>query len=282
MVISMKYNLHLIIRLAILIILIKLFPSNLYSDESESMPTILQGAVLLEDAESFDLSDVLEELKNKRNLNFDRIDIGKVFSFFNYGEYEIALVYNKTPITGDDIQGAAKSNIFWNDALNEIQNHKSHILIAIRNVGKYPIQENILFSNIVTALLNNSKSIGVYIKDRNLLLKKDFYLAHVEYMDEQNLPLYIWVYFGISKEDNKQSIYTYGLNYFNKLNLEIVNSSQSFNDLAELMYNLVHYIIASDVILKDGETVGHSEEQKLKVTYSPGIFLNGTTIKIDF
>ena len=64
--------------------------------------------------------------------------------------------------------------------------------------------------------------------------------------------------------------------------MEIVNSSHSFAELQEMMFDLAHYVIASDVVLKDGETVGISAEQKLKITESKGKYLEGTTIKIEY
>lgn len=49
-----------------------------------------------------------------------------------------------------------------------------------------------------------------------------------------------------------------------------------------MMFNLVHYVLASNVTLKSGETIGLSEEQKLKITESKGHYLEGTTLKIEY
>ena len=48
------------------------------------------------------------------------------------------------------------------------------------------------------------------------------------------------------------------------------------------MLNLVNYILVSDVTLKNGETIGFTEEQKLKITISKGKFIDGKTIKVEF
>ena len=37
------------------------------------------------------------------------------------------------------------------------------------------------------------------------------------------------------------------------------------DEINEMMMNLVNYILISDVTLKDGETIGFTEEQKLKI-----------------
>ena len=150
------------------------------------------------------------------------------------------------------------------------------------NSGKNLISENLLFNKVAASILRNSESLGVYIGGRTLLLKKEFYLANTEMMSEEDLPLYNWVYFGLRQENGKRSIYTYGLSDFGKLEMEIVNSSNSFDELNEIMFNMAHYVIASNVTLRDGETIGMSATQKLQITESKGKFLEGRTLKIEY
>ncbi|RCW90845.1 DUF4261 domain-containing protein [Winogradskyella arenosi] len=130
--------------------------------------------------------------------------------------------------------------------------------------------------------MNNSKAIGIYIGGRTLVLKKDFYQANVEMMSKEDLPLYNWIYFGLRKENGKQSVYTYGLADFGKMEMEIVEFEKAIEELNEMIFNLSHYVIAHDVTLKDGETTGISAEQKLRISQSKGKFLEGKTLKIKY
>ena len=150
------------------------------------------------------------------------------------------------------------------------------------NAGKNAVYENLLYSKIASAVMNNSKSLGIYIGGRTLVIKKDFYQANIEMMSEEDLPLYKWIYFGLRNENGKQSVYTYGLADFGKQEMEIVESDNSIEELNEMMFNLVHYVIAYNVVLKDGETIGISAEQKLKISESKGKFLDGKTLKIKY
>ena len=118
--------------------------------------------------------------------------------------------------------------------------------------------------------------------DHSLLLKKDFYLANTEGMSAQHLPLYNWIYFGIRPDNGHHSIYTYGLRDFGKEEMEIVDSEKPLEELREMIFNLAHYVLAYHVILKDGETIGISATQKLKITASKGQFLEGETLKIAY
>jgi hypothetical protein len=45
---------------------------------------------------------------------------------------------------------------------------------------------------------------------------------------------------------------------------------------------LASYVLEYDVTLKNGETIGFSEDEKLPITLSNGIALDGETLKIQY
>ena len=272
-----------IILLLIGLITMGLFGFKKQEKKSEFMSNKpLLGMILLSDTNSMKIKDVVEELRRKWKLNVDDKEAGDETSIIVIDGYNIAIAQISVPIPGDEIEIAAKYNYFWENGVDEATKHKGHIILSILNSGKNPIKENILFNEVAASILGNSNSLGVYIGGRSLLLKKDFYLANTEMMTNEDFPLFNWVYFGMRHENEKNSIYTYGLADFNKKEMEIVNSTHSLKELRELIFNLAHYVILSDVTLKAGETIGVTENQKLKITESKGKYLDGKTLKIDY
>lgn len=244
--------------------------------------TTILGMVLLEESNSMDIKKVVAELRTKWKLKVDDKESSNEASVLVVEGYNIALANMSFPIPNDEITTTAEYNYLWKNGINEATKHQGHIILSIINAGKVPIKENLLYSQVASAVLNNSKSLGMYIGGRTLLLKKDFYLANTEIMAQDDLPLYNWIYFGLRQEDGKQSVYTFGLADFNKKEMEIVNSSHSLEELNEMIFNLAHYVIENDVTLQDGETIGISAEQKLRISESQGRFLDGTTLKIEY
>ena len=53
-------------------------------------------------------------------------------------------------------------------------------------------------------------------------------------------------------------------------------------DVYDFIFDIIYYVVGSDVELRDGETIGFSEEQKLPITVSKGVALEEDTIKIEF
>lgn len=251
------------------------------AEENKQVSTML-GMILLEEPNSLEIEKVVSELRNHWKLKVDDSNIGPGASVLVINGYNVGIAEVAAAIPGDEIQTTAEYNYLWKNGSEEASKHKSHLILTIFNTGKNPIAENLLFNKVAVAILNSSESLGVYIGERTLLLEKGFYIANSEMMSETDLPLYNWVYFGLRNENGKQSIYTYGLADFGKQEMEIVNSTNSFEDLNEIMFNMAHYVIASNVTLKDGETIGMSATQKLTITESQGEYLEGRTLKIEY
>jgi hypothetical protein len=275
-------------KLALITIIIGIVIMGIFSfRKKDSKPeqesgSVLLGMILLEEPNSLNIKSVVKELREKWKLKVDDKETGDETSVLEIEGYKIAIGNMDIPIPGDEIKTTAEYNYFWKNGVEEATKHKGHLIFSILNAGIDPIKENFLFSKVASSILNNCKAIGVYIGGRTLLLKKDFYQYNVAEMSVDNLPLYIWIYFGMRTENGKYSIYTYGLSDFNKKEMEIVNSTHPFNELSETMFGLVHYVIASNVTLKNGETIGMSAEQKLKITESKGKYLDGNTLKIEY
>ena len=53
------------------------------------------------------------------------------------------------------------------------------------------------------------------------------------------------------------------------------------DDLYYLLLSILQYVLGSDVTLKDGETIGFSEDQKIKITESKAVYLEGNSLKLD-
>ena len=53
-------------------------------------------------------------------------------------------------------------------------------------------------------------------------------------------------------------------------------------DLRGFVLDIASYVLEQDVTLRDGETIGFSEGQKLPITRSAGIWHDGMTLKIGY
>ncbi len=104
-------------------------------------------------------------------------------------------------------------------------------------------------------------------------------MTDVSYFD---LPLMNWVFFGIGETEQGNYCYTYGLYEFDKKEFEITNSNTDKEELHSMMYNLVHYVLAENINLNPGETIGLSEEQRLLISNTNNKFTDKPTLAIKY
>ncbi len=103
-------------------------------------------------------------------------------------------------------------------------------------------------------------------------------------IEDGMFPILDLVFFGIYSNDNGKTIsgYTFGLHNFEKDEIEVLDSQHSASEIFEFLVDVANYVVEQDVILKDGETIGFSEEQKLPITKSGSRVLDFETLKIKF
>ena len=139
-----------------------------------------------------------------------------------------------------------------------------------------------LLTKINASLLRTcDTAIGIYQGSATLLVPKSVYIDFADMLNEEMLPIQLWIYIGLVQENGKTSMYSYGLAEFGKLEMEIINSDIDVNYLFDFLSNILYYIIDQDVTLLDGETIGMSEEQKLTIRESKAVYLEGDSLKIE-
>jgi len=101
-------------------------------------------------------------------------------------------------------------------------------------------------------------------------------------MKGTHLPISLWVYIGLREDKERNSGHTYGLLEFNKFELEIIDSTKSLDDIRLFLLNMVHYILSGDVTFKQGQTCGYPDEEKIQISFSPGVLLEVETFKLGY
>jgi hypothetical protein len=245
-------------------------------------PKIILAMALLPDSSSYNFESFISELRKSfdiKDLNGDSTSCT-----FNIDGEQFGVMNMDFPIPSDDIAGTAKYAYNWETALEDLKDHKSHIIVAALPLqgSQDQIKRFSILTKIMCLLLKNTQAIGVYLGEQSLLIPKMDYLTEASLLSDDFLPLNIWIYIGLRTIDEKTNAYTYGLEAFGKREIEILNSYKKIADLRELLFNLSHYVLLSDVTFQDGQTAGLTEDQKLKITYSKGEFVTGNSFKINY
>lgn len=184
------------------------------------------------------------------------------------------------PVPGGEAERFAAANYFWKEAVEVTKTHTAHLLVSVMGSAKDPVGAAKLFTALAAGALEQPGVLGIYTS--GTVFQPDFYLKVASDMKNGDLPVMDWVYIGLYRGKKGACGYTYGLASFGREEMEILESAHAPGEIMEFLYDLCIYLLKSGNLIREGETVGRSAEEKLPVTRSKGEALDGMTLKIAF
>ena len=261
------------------------FLKNLFTskkEKSEKKKQLILSMTLFKDKQAYSLDQVVQELKTHWGLEISEVSGDDSSATFVIDGALVALALMDLPIPSQEFEELYAYSYLWQDVEKETQEHTQHAIVSILSDNLSPVETYSLLTKVNASILKTSQSaIGIYQGSTTLLLPKDLYLDLADLLKEEMLPLQLWIYMGIINQGDKTSIYTYGLKEFGKIEIEIIESPMNSDDLYYLLLSILQYVLGSDATLKDGETIGFSEDQKIKITESKAVYLEGNSLKLD-
>ena len=241
------------------------------------------GFVLLDEVR-FDAEKYVKDLKEDWNLDYDfEITQEDNTIIADYNGMIMTASLMPAPIPDNEAVEQAKTNYRWKEAVEAAEKHKAHLLVSVINSGDVDNIEGA--KHYVKLLANATKQEGCLgINILGTVIHPQMYYDFAKlYEENDDFPIENIVYIGLyGDENNTVSGYTYGLEQFGKKELEIIKSLEEAEEVYNFLASISDYIITSDVVLNDGETIGFSEEQKIQISVSEGIALDGETVKLGF
>lgn len=198
------------------------------------------------------------------------------------GEITLVVALMPTPVPNEEAEYYASANYMWKNAVEAAKSHKAHILISVLGKDADLLEAGKLFTKVVSSCLKQDHAIAVYTD--GAVFQPQFYREVASFMqqDKDALPILDWVWFGVYRTDEYTGIYTYGMRKFGKEEMEVYATNANLNEVRDFLLDIVTYVLDSDVTLKDGDTIGFSEEQKLRVTLSDAVALGGKSLKLEY
>lgn len=242
---------------------------------------ILLAMPMFNNGDTYKLDDVVNNLKSFWDLTVTEIEGDNQGAVFKVNGEMVALAYMSVQIPWGDIEGTAQYAYNWMDATQELKDHSGHAIVSLMAGNKTPLERFKILSKVLCAILLNSNAIGIYQGNQSLLIPNSQYLGNIDELKNDGTPVALWVYLGLRNSDKGNSLYTYGLTAFGKQEIEIINSTLSLEELYDFATNIASYVVGSDVTLKSGQTLGYTEDQKIKITSSKGVFVDGQSLKLE-
>jgi len=249
--------------------------------ESEQQQDVHLGMILFEHLDNYRLEDALKRLQNYWDIQTEQLETDDSGAAFMAEGMSVTIMNMNIAIPLQELEQAASIAYNWPSAEETIKIQRSHVIIAVLPSLKSQIDRYFLISKIVESILSTSVALGVYSGGQSLLISKQQYLnSMANFKEHAVLPIDLWVYVGLAKFEDGCAGYTYGLCYFNKLEMEIIKSELNLEEIYELIINTCAYVIQNNIAFKEGQTVGITNEEKIRLTISEGLLVQGMSIKL--
>ena len=254
--------------------------------EDESDHTgVFTGFVLLSKAE-WDKKQFIRDMKEKWDIAVDEYDASEEKDddalVFEVGDMLAAVSLAAYPIPGGEAEGNAENNYMWEDAVKVAKEHRAHLMVAVLGKEEDLLEKGKLFTKVVAACCRQEYATGIYTS--GVVFEPRFYEGFADMMQEDELPIFNWIWFGLWRDEHGMNGYTYGMASFGKDEMEVLGTDAKPSDLRDFLASLVSYVLENDVELHDGETIGFDADDKHTITRSPGVGLpeEQMTLKISW
>ena len=254
--------------------------------EDESDHTgVFTGFVLLSKAE-WNKEQFIRDMKEKWDIAVDEYDASEEKDddalVFEVGDMLAAVSLAAYPIPGGEAEGNAENNYMWEDAVKVAKEHRAHLMVAVLGKEEDLLEKGKLFTKVVAACCRQNYATGIYTS--GVVFEPRFYEGFADMMQEDELPIFNWIWFGLWRDENGMNGYTYGMESFGKDEMEVLGTDAKPSDLRDFLASLASYVLENDVELHDGETIGFAADDKHTITRSPGVGLpeEQMTLKISW
>ncbi len=242
------------------------------------------GFVLMSEGK-WDKAQFIRDMKEKWDITVEEDEDGEKRDdtvVFEVGDMIAAVSLMTYPVPGGEAELNAENNYMWPDAVKAAREHCAHIIAAVLGKEEDVLEKGRLYTKLMAACCRQQYATSIYTS--GVVFEPRFYEGFADMMQEDELPIFNWIWFGLYRSEGGMNAYTYGMDVFGKDEMEVLNAHAEPDELRDFLASLVSYVLESDVELHDGETIGFSADDKHAITRSPGVSLpeEQMTLKISY
>ena len=186
------------------------------------------------------------------------------------------------PIPNQELQSVCRFAWYWRAACDTVKDHKAHALVILMGTGLSRLDSALLQTKIVAAVIEESNAVASYWGVN--LQPRDVFLKGSGRASAGSLPVALWVNYRMSREATGNfTLSTRGLKEFGLMEIETKDAPMPGLDLFDLVLGASQYLISKGPVIKDGDTIGQSPKQRIRVRHADSFWNVGEKVyRIEF
>jgi hypothetical protein len=188
------------------------------------------------------------------------------------GGFTAAITLVPRPIPAAQVEALAATAWYWPTAADELSRQSAHLLVTLVDEGGQAVEKARRLTQLTAAAADASTSIGVLWGPGRLIHPPAAFIDQAVQMRSDDLPLFLWIDFRIERmEDGSLQLYTTGLESLGQSELEAANFRGEPQQLLDFAYNIAHYLLAQSKVIRDGDTIGLTDEVQVTARRGPSM-----------
>ena len=186
---------------------------------------------------------------------------------------EIVVAHIPAPIPWSDLEGPCATSVLWQNAPDEVQTHRAHLVVTVLS-NRNPIEQATLLTQATTAVLAAcDDAMGVLWGNAALLVPKPLFVEYAEKVLPLGPPLDVWVDFRVGWHTGKTSSgFTTGMAALGHMELEARDWPQKPSELRQRFQELARYLLEHGAVIKDRDTIGQDASEKIRVVFAQSTY----------
>jgi hypothetical protein len=193
---------------------------------------------------------------------------------FSVGNDHVIIALMRVPFPQSDLEGPIATSVLWPKAAEELKGHTGHLIVTVLRQSDDPVDDSRMLTRVCTSVLATCpEAPGVYWGNATLLVPSKIFQEFATEIMPGMAPLHIWVDFRVGwTADGISSGFTSGMKALGHMEFETESARESPGDLRERFSSLAAYVLEHGPVIKDGDTVGEDEKERIRVVYAPSAF----------
>lgn len=181
------------------------------------------------------------------------------------------------PEPSPEAQQYCVNNLQWEGAMAAAGRHTAYLQLAI--MGTENARKTACgLSRLCASCLTQPGALAVHAA--GTVFPPQEYREEALLLLEDRLPVRNWVYFGVSQSFGMASAFTYGMEQLGLPEMEVTGSRWDPARLEDFLCETARYALHCARPFHTGEAAGFSQEERFSIQRSPGVSVDGMSLKI--
>ncbi len=185
-------------------------------------------------------------------------------SAFSVGGINVLAALMPMPVPDGEAEGATERSLSGLNGSWTLPEHQAHLVVAQQGPALADLAQLTAFTRVVACIVRATDAVGVYWGEGGATHHPEFVvdMAHSE------LPLPLWVGVSVAKAGAGQELLSIGMKQLGLPEL-LLSTPTLEGAVFEFFYDLLAYAARRGKRLPEGDSVGRTEKEKLKIRYLP-------------